>query len=113
MMTFDIDMPGRPIQRWYAQDTAKLGDLAMAAFEILGQCVQSWTSPMKKTGWKNIGMLRLVSSHSWDSIAKERVAGAAQSIGVILWSTGSVEDRRVPPWPPTATRSNSSPIVRQ
>jgi hypothetical protein len=60
-MTADIDMPGRPIQRWYARDTGKLGDLATAAFEILGRCVQSSTSLTKKTGWKNVGMLRLVS----------------------------------------------------
>lgn len=113
MMTADIDMPGRPIQPWYAQDTVKLGDLAIAAFEILGRCVESSTIPPKKTGWKNVGMFRLVSWRPWTLMVNERVAGIAQSIGVILWATGSVEDRRVPAKPPTVPRSDNSLIVPQ
>jgi len=53
-------MPGRPSQHWYAKDTGKLGDLATAAFEILGRCVQSSTSLTKKTGWKNVGEFQVV-----------------------------------------------------
>lgn len=57
MMTTDIDMPGRPVQRFHTQDTTKLGDLATAAFDIWEQCVHTSTSLTKKTGWLNVGML--------------------------------------------------------
>ena len=59
MMTTDIDMPGRPQQDWYAKDAGKLGDLATAAFEILGRCVRLSSSLISGTGWKNVGMSKL------------------------------------------------------
>lgn len=46
-------------------------------------------------------------------MADERVVGIAQSIGVILWATDSIEDRRVPAYPPTTARSDIGPVLPQ
>ena len=52
MMTTDIDMPGRPLQKWYAADVAKLKSVAIAAYEILTYCVQT----QSLAGWRAVGM---------------------------------------------------------
>lgn len=56
MMTADIDMPGRRSQSWHNRDIARIGDIALAAFEILEGCVQSSTGLASSPGWKNVGM---------------------------------------------------------
>lgn len=112
MMTIDVDMPGRPIQHWHAEDTGNLGDLATAAFDILGRCIQPSPGLSKKSGWKNVGTFRLVFRPPSTSMADELFAGSAQSIGVILWATDSIEDRRVPAYSPTAARCYAGPLQK-
>ena len=51
MMTFDIDMPGRPRQTWYAHDRATLFNVAVVAYETLIHCVHEWG----QAGWTSGG----------------------------------------------------------
>ena len=53
MMTYDIDMPGRPQQTWYAHDHARLLDVAYVAYETLIHCLHG----SGQAGWKSIGKL--------------------------------------------------------
>lgn len=97
-------MPGRPSQTWHSRDTAKLGDMATAAFEVLGRCVHMSSTLNRYPGWKNVGMLPLIVWPPENSMIDELVVGFAQSIGVILWATDSVEDKRVPTSPSSTAR---------
>ena len=69
-------IPTLPTTRsYYPTDTSNYPDIRTAALELEGMCIDDEPDPFQYGGWRSVGM--------------------RQSIGVFLWSTNSLMNRRV------------------